>query len=325
MFRSKRVQAPAVPSGATGVADSATPKAPSGAAGRVFLKRYRAFCYRVLGERLDEGLDAEVLAERLKQAGVNATPGMHRAVLIITTLIGVAVAFGVSLGLFLLVVVSTQWYLYVALITGLTFATIQGAFRFLVGSRISNRREELERELPFSLSEMSVMASTGMSPIALVRRMAKRDHDPVMTGEFKKIVYKTDIQGKDLITALAETAKESPSTAVRETFWDLANMIHQGGNLDEYFRAKSDDVLKLKRLSQKEFIERLTTFLDMYVSLVLVGVLMIGVGAFLINSLGSTAAGLDANSLLLLLTFGLVPVAVVSTCILISIAYTRAE
>jgi len=84
-------------------------------------------------------------------------------------------------------------------------------------------------------------------------------------------------------------------------------------------------VMKLKRLIQKEFIERLSTFLDMYVSLVLVGVLMIAVGAFLINALGSTAAGLDANELLLLLTFGLVPVAVVMTIVLISIAYARAE
>jgi archaellum biogenesis protein FlaJ (TadC family) len=133
------------------------------------------------------------------------------------------------------------------------------------------------------------------------------------------------VQGKDLITALAETAKESPSTSVRESFWDLANMIHQGGNLDEYLRAKSDDVMKLRRAIQKEFIDRLTTFLDMYVSLVLVGVLMIAVGAFLINALGSTAAGLNANELLLLLTFGLVPVSVAMTIILISIAYARAE
>ena len=296
-----------------------------GVAASSFVTRYRTFCYRLIGQGLDEGLDAEVLAERLKQAGVNATPGMHRAVLIITTLIALAVSGAFSTLLFLGLLHEANWFAWAGLITGISVGTVAGAFRFLVGARISNRREELERELPFSLSEMSVMASTGMSPIGLVRRMARRDHDPAMTGEFKKIVYKTDIQGKDLITALAETAKESPSNAVRETFWDLANMIHQGGNLDEYFRAKSDDVLKLKRLTQKEFIERLTTFLDMYVSLVLIGVLMIGVGAFLINALGSTAAGLDANALLLLLTFGLVPVAVITTSILISIAYARAE
>jgi len=289
------------------------------------VSRYRLFCYHLLGERLDRGEPDEILADRLKQAGINASPGMHRSVEILTTIFSVVGAFVAGLVLFLVFLRIPDWYAYLALEVGVTFVAVLAGFRFLLSTRIANRKDRLDRELPFTLSELSVLASTGTSPIRLMRRMAQRDHDPAMTAEFRKIVYKTDAQGKDLITALAETAKESPSTSVREAFWDLANMIHQGGNLDEYLRSKSDDVMKLKRLIQKEFIERLSTFLDMYVSLVLVGVLMIAVGAFLINALGSTAAGLDANELLLLLTFGLVPVAVVMTIVLISIAYAKAE
>jgi archaellum biogenesis protein FlaJ (TadC family) len=289
------------------------------------LRRYRAYCYRVLGQRLDERAGQELLAERLKQAGLNFTPGLHRSVLLITTLWSTAVAFAFSVILFRFVLDLSTWYLYVLLLTGVTLAAVTVTFQFLVGSRISNRRGHLERELPFTLSELSVLASTGMAPIELMRHMARRTHDPAMTGEFRKVVYKTDIQGRDLITALAETAKESPSLTLREAFWDLANMIHQGGNLDEYLRTKSEDVLKLKRASQKEFIEHLTAYLDMYVSLVLVGVLMIAVGAFLINAFGSTVAGLDANALLLVLAYGIVPLAVVMTTVLISIAYARAD
>ena len=291
----------------------------------VVVSRYRQFCYHALGERFDRGEPDELLAEKLKQAGINVTPGMHRSVELLTTIFSVVVVFAVGLVLFVLLIHVSDWYLYLLLVVGVTFVSVLGGFRLLLSTRITNRTEKLDRELPFTLSELSVLASTGTSPIRLFRRMAARDHDPSMTGEFKKIVYKTDIQGKDLITALAETAKESPSTSVRDSFWDLANLIHQGGNLDEYLRTKSDDVLRLKRLVQKEFIERLSTFLDMYVSLVLVGVLMIAVGAFLLNALGSTAAGLNANELLLLLTFGLVPVSVTMTIVLISIAYAKAE
>jgi archaeal flagellar protein FlaJ len=298
---------------------------PKTTAGEETVSAYRQFCYHLIGERLDRGEPDEILAGRLKQAGLNVTPGMHRSVEILTTVFAVVAVTIIGLVLFLAAIHISDWYAYLALVVGITFAAVWGGFNFLLSTRISNRKDRLDRELPFSLSELSVLASTGTSPIRLMRRMAQRDHDPAMTGEFRKIVYKTDVQGKDLITALAETAKESPSTSVRESFWDLANMIHQGGNLDEYLRNKSDDVLKLRRFVQKEFIERLSTFLDMYVSLVLVGVLMIAVGAFLINSLGSTAVGLDANELLLLLTFGLVPVAVVMTIVLISMAYAKAE
>ena len=289
------------------------------------LGRYRTACYRLFGERFDRGEPSDALIERLQRAGINTTPGMHNAVLVTTLIIAAVVTFAITFTLFFVLLHSALWFEFVAILTGFAVAATAGGFSFAISSRIANRQAQLDRELPFTLSELSVLASTGSSPIRLIRRMAARDHDPAMTGEFKRIVYKTDIQGKDLITALAETAKESPSISVRESFWDLANMIHQGGNLDEYLRDKSDDVMKLRRFVQRQFIERLSTFLDMYVSLVLVGVLMIAVAAFLLNALGSTAVGLDANELLLLLTFGLVPVSVAMTVILISIAYAKAE
>ncbi len=287
--------------------------------------RYRTFCYGLLGERYDRPPGRPEFAERLTQAGFNSTPGMYLSVAAVTTLLATLGVGAFSLWLFLALIHVPFWYGYVALVVAVTAFATQVGFRSVIGTRIANRKDQLERELPFTLSELSVLASTGTSPIQLIRRMADRDHDAAMTGEFKRVVYKVDLEGDDLITALAETGKESPSPSVREAFWDLGNMVHQGGSLDEYLRNKSDDVLKLKRMVQKQFIERLSTFLDMYVSLVLVGVLMIAVGAFLLNSLGQTVAGLSPNELLLVLTFGLVPLAVVMTVIMISIAYARAE
>jgi len=290
-----------------------------------FVTRYRSFCYHLFGERLERSGGSDLLADRLKRAGINIPASVHSATVLVTVLIATGAMAGVSFLLFREVVHDPKWYLYVLALTVVGAGSAVAGFRFMVDTRIANRRDELERELPFTLSELSVLASTGTSPIRLVRRMAQRDHDPAMTATFRQIVYRADAQGKDLISALAETAKESPSTSVRDTLWDLANMIHQGGNLDEYLRGKSDDIMSLKRVVQKQFIERLSTFLDMYVSLVLVGVLMIAVGAFLLNALGSTAAGLNADELLLLLTFGLVPLAVGMTIIMVSMAYARSE
>lgn len=319
MFRRARAPAPSrvAPDGARATS------APG--LGDRLLRRYRAACYRALGVRLDRTSEQDLLIERLKQAGINTTPGMHRAVELVTSVIASVAALVVGALLFGGLLREPSWYLYALGLGAFAGLVTFVAFQGMLGTRISNRREELDRELPFTLSELSVLASTGTSPVQLFRRMARRDHDPAMTGEFKKVVYKVDIQGKDLITALAETAKESPSTQVREAFWDLGNMIHQGGNLDDYLRSKSEDVLKLKRLVQKEFIDRLVTFVDMYVSLVLIGVLMIAVGAFLIDAFHSTFEGLDANALLLLLSYGIVPLAVVMTATMISMAYAKAE
>ena len=129
-----------------------------------------------------------------------------------------------------------------------------GAYMVLpmaVMTRRSKRGASIEKELPYTLSELAIMASTGLSPVEIFRRIAKRNEREAISAEFKKIVYKMDIEGKDLISAISEAARESPSLGFRETLWDLANMVHQGGNLDEYLRNKADDVMRMKRENQK--------------------------------------------------------------------------
>ena len=133
-----------------------------------------------------------------------------------------------------------------------------------------------------------------------------------------------DIEGKDLISAISEGARESPSLGFRETLWDLANMIHQGGDLDEYLD-KADDVMRIKRENQKAFIEKLGTYSDMYITLVLIGILFISIGAFLMNAMDYSMAGFTADTLLLVLTWGLIPVSILVFTILISSAYTQVE
>ena len=215
-----------------------------------------------------------------------------------------------------------SWPIVVLLIVVVSAGTAAGYLPMVTNSRISKRKAQIDKELPFSLSELSILASTGLSPIEVIKRMASRTKNEAMASEYKKIVFKTEVEGKDIITALGETARETPSVALRESFWDLANMIHQGGNLDEYLRMKADEVMSLKRSVQKEFIEKLMGTSDMYVSLVLVGVLFIGVAAFLIDAMGS-GGGISGDSLLMLLAYVIVPVASVVFIIVVSSSYSK--
>jgi hypothetical protein len=63
----------------------------------------------------------------------------------------------------------------------------------------------------------------------------------------------------------------------------------------------------------------------MYISIVLIGVLFLSIGAFLIDAFGSTIGPLDASSLLLFLAYGLIPLVVVVMGILLSLAYSRVD
>jgi len=291
-----------------------------------FVDVYNALCYRALGKRLEpDNEKTGKLAARLRQANMNLTPGMYLARNYITALIVAIISFLAYFTVFALIIESSTWYIFTLALTGVSAVASFMVFPFIVTSRISNQAGKIDQELPFTLSELSILASTGLSPVEVVRNIAKREESAEVSKEFKKVVFKLDIEGKDLITALSETARDSPSNAFRETIWDLANMIHQGGDLDGYLRNKADDVMKTKRFSQKVFIEQLATYSDIYVTLVLLGVLLIGVGAFLLDAMNFAMMGLTSDILLLGLTFGLLPVSIAVIGILVSMAYSRTE
>jgi len=290
----------------------------------LFLEKYKAMCYRLIGKNFDKNPGKyKSLEEKLRMANLKFTTPMYYAIIIITGILVGVCSCVLFFMIFYVIMQSSSWMLYTIGLTGVAVIASLVAFPFVMSSRISSRKTQLEQDIPFILSELSILASTGLTPIKIMRHMGQRDEKTVSTSEFRKILYKIDMEGKDLITALSETAKETPSPLFRETLWDLANMVHQGGDLDEYLRSKADTTMQVKRDIQKEFIDKLGTYAEMYITLVLVGVLFIGIAAFLMNAMGSTLAGFNADSLLLLLAYGFIPVAIIVINIIVSMAYAK--
>jgi flagellar protein FlaJ len=285
------------------------------------LERYKILTYRWVGKRL-EG-EHRQLAEHLVQAGLRVSAGMFLGLAISSATLAFAGVGLLATGLLLMLAgpaIALTYGLAVAFCAGLGTGA---AFFLAMRSRVQNRRLAIDRELPFSLSELSVLASIGLSPIVLIRRMASRKHDPAMTAQFRHVVASVDTEGRDLVTALAQAARQSPSDSLRSTFWDMANIVHQGGDLEAFLRGQSETVLDVVRESQKSFTEQLGTYADMYITIVLMGIMFLAVGSFLIDAFQTTAGPLTANGLLLLLTYGLMPLVVIVLGIMLSTAYGK--
>ncbi|MEM0466513.1 MAG: type II secretion system F family protein [Candidatus Thermoplasmatota archaeon] len=290
---------------------------------KMFTEKYKAFCFRILGKYIKPTEKPGSIHDKLRMANMKYTPAVFYATIIITALITLGCSLLVYSLLFVIILGNETWWYYTLGLTGLTTGLTILMFFFVMNSKISSRKSQINHELPYVLSELSILASTGLTPIKIMRHMAQRSGDPAMTSEFRKIISKIDVEGKDIITALSETAKETPSPLFRETLWDLCNMMHQGGDLDAYLRSKADITLQIKRDIQKEFIEKLATYSEMYSSLVLIGVLFLGIAAFLLDVMQSSIGPLTADSLLLLLSYGLIPVALIIINSIIAMAYSK--
>jgi flagellar protein FlaJ len=286
-------------------------------------EKYKQFCNRLIGRRLSKKRKLHKLNIKLQMANLKFTPTVYLSTILISTLIVLLISLLFYTFIFNFIIHSSTWYLYVLVLTGITTGITAGFLPFTVRSKISTRKRQIDHELPFILSELSILASTGITPIKIFRHMASRGGTMAVNHEFKKIVYKMDVEGKDIITAISESAKQTPSTTFREVLWDLANMMHQGGDLDLYLRQRADTTMEVKRDMQKEFIEKLGTYSEMYMSLVLTGTLFIAIAAFLIDAMQAQIAGLDANTLLILLSYIMIPAIVIAVNVIISMAYSK--
>lgn len=274
--------------------------------------------YRLLGRHLER--PSPHLVETLDRAGLRASPGMYHGLMLGAALLGFLAA-GVLAGLGFATAMGPVGLAYGVIVGVLAGGLAAGAFPFVVRSRIQNRAHAIDRELPFALSELSVLAGIGLSPITLMRRMATRKHDPGTTSAFRAIVAMVDTEGRDLVSAMAETARKSASDALRTTLWDMANLMHQGGDLETYLKAQSETVLEQVRAGQKSFTDQLGTYADMYISIVLLGIMFLAIGAFLIDAFRTTAGPLTADGLILVLTWGLAPLVVIVLGLLLSSAH----
>jgi len=286
------------------------------------VSRLQVWSYRALGRHLES--ESPHLTASLERAGFAVSPGLFRGLMLAAALAAFA-AFTLLAGLGFLLVMGPIGVAYGVLVGAAAAGLSAAAFPFVVKSRIQNRAHAIDKELPFALSELSVLAGIGLSPIVLMRRMATRKHDPATSGAFRQVAAMVDTEGHDLVSAMAETARKSPSDALRTTLWDMANLMHQGGDLESYLKGQSETVLEEVRASQKSFTEQLGTYADMYISIVLLGIMFLAVGAFILDAFRSTAGPVSANGLLLLLTWGLAPLVVIVLGLLLSSAHGSSQ
>lgn len=295
-----------------------TPKAAR--RGKPLQEKVQVAAYRILGRHLERP-DTR-LRDKLVRAGMALSPAMYRGLQLGAALAGFILVSILAGGGFF-VVMGLEGTAYGILVGAVAGGASWVAFPFALTSRVQNRSNEIDAELPFALSELSVLAGIGLSPIVLIRRMAARPHDPATSSQFRRIVGMVDTEGRDLTSAMSEVARSSPSETLRTTLWDMANLMHQGGDLESYLRGQSETVLEGVRANQKSFTDQLGTYSDMYITIVLMGVMFLAVGAFMIDAFQSTAGPLTASGLLQLLTFGFVPLIVLVLSLILSTAHGR--
>jgi flagellar protein FlaJ len=201
-----------------------------------------------------------------------------------------AVLFGVGGGLFAWALTTIGFYVYPLY-------------------RADKLKRELEDELPFTTGYMAILASAGVSPERIFYSVSNVTVPLAISAEAGDIVRNVTLFGADIISALEQTSKCTPSERLRETLEGFISTIHSGGNLAAYLREKSGQYMNLKRISLQKFSDTLSILSEFYVAILVTGPLLLVIMLAVMAMLGGgELGGLSPSLLLQILTYIGIPV-----------------
>jgi flagellar protein FlaJ len=129
--------------------------------------------------------------------------------------------------------------------------------------------KKIDQEIPFAVIHMSAISGSGIEPSEIFKIIGLSKEYPNLRKEIRKVMNQINLYGYDLVTALNNAARSSPSEKVSELFTGLATSISSGANLSEFFEKRSESLLLSYRLEREKYTKTAETFMDIYISVVI--------------------------------------------------------
>jgi flagellar protein FlaJ len=132
-------------------------------------------------------------------------------------------------------------------------------------SRAGERASNLEREMPFAATYISVMASGGIAPYTSFKRLAEVELMPAMRSEAREIIKDVEIFGIDPLTAIENAAKKNPLDVFKDFLAGYASTVIIGGDIGHFLERKAEDIFKTRAMRVKAAAERLGMLLETFI------------------------------------------------------------
>jgi len=129
--------------------------------------------------------------------------------------------------------------------------------------------KRIEQELPFATIHMSAISGSGISPVEIFKIIGLSREYKYLRKEIRKVLNQINIYGYDLVTALNNVARNTPSEKLAELFLGLSTTINSGGSLKEFFEKRSETLLNEYRLEREKYTKLAETFMDIYISVII--------------------------------------------------------
>ncbi|MCG2719902.1 MAG: type II secretion system F family protein [Nanoarchaeota archaeon] len=192
-------------------------------------------------------------------------------------------------------------------------------FYFYPSSMASTRERAIKTDLPFAIINMAGVAGSGGKPISIFKTLLTSDEYPGLRDEIKKIVNYVNLFGYDLSTALRAVARRTPSLRFKDLLDGIVNTIESGGDLKDYLQTMANEALSTYRLERQKAVESVSTYSDIYTTVLIAAPLLFFVTLAIIQTMGGEIGGLSVSTLATVGTYLVIPLLNVGFIIFLSV------
>ena len=165
------------------------------------------------------------------------------------------------------------------------------------------RKTKIDGHLPYAICWMSFMASTGVVPYQIFKKLTgTEEYFGEVSREAKLVVKNVELLGMDFITALRNLASTTPSTNLRTFIQGALTNALSGGEMGSYFISKAQEAMENNRKKFTEFIVTLGLISEIYIIGLVAAPLLIIVMFAAMMMLGATSP-----VILMVIIYGVIP------------------
>jgi len=268
--------------------------------------------YRLLGDRISKILPYfRGIENSLPRANIKVTFSAYVSLLLFFSAIS-----GFSIfALILLISWLSGAFLVNAFLVAFVLAMLCGFVVFvslyLYPSMVAGGRGRiLEAELPYVASHMAVLSRANMSPERIFRSLVDVESmgiKSIAAEESKNIIRDVQLMGYDILTAMEQRIKHSPSSKFVDFLDGFISVTKSGGDLTNYFLTSAKVLMDSARIAAQRLVENLGAFAEAYVSLMVVFPLLVIIMLSVMGMIGGNIGGIGILFLMQVVTYLAIP------------------
>jgi len=283
------------------------------------------FSYRLFGQHLKLP-SPKRLEEHLKKAALLLPADVYLSFMLLISLIVFAGGFLNGFVALYSLSHSLTFSIPLSLLIGVSSAAVSFASLYFYPSvRAGRRRREIDANLPYVISTLSILSAAGVPADRAFRLLAalERGGQIGLGGEALLIYRDLTLLGGDLISVLKEAAERKVSTHLSTLLEGIVATIRSGGDLTTYLQEEGRSIMRLHRSIMRELLDFMVIIAEIFTALAVAFPLILMVMIVVMASLGGDVGAASPATIVPLLVYALIPAIGILLLILLDLVTPR--